>query len=253
MHLTNYSINKLSPLFVQNKDKKDGAEDCEEVVEEVEDVHASKWCFGELRNYFEANDLDFDALFDRIKDVVIKTLLAVEPQLCNEWARALEDEEAGWGARGPSGAHPASCFETYGFDILIDDELKPWLLEVNICPSLSSGSPLDKRIKTKLVADTLTLVGIRPPANVWRQLRGSVKRPSSDVIGMACDDSENYGMGSALRPGDLAKRAAKLAACDNPLNAIALFDELTWETVLEAHDQDMRCGGLERIFPTSDA
>jgi tubulin polyglutamylase TTLL4 len=47
----------------------------------------------------------------------------------------------------------------YGFDIIIDAKLKPWLLEVNVCPSLSSSSPLDKQIKTSLLCDTLHLVG----------------------------------------------------------------------------------------------
>ena len=51
------------------------------------------------------------------------------------------------------------CFEVYGFDIIIDAKLKPWLLEVNVCPSLSSSSPLDKMIKTKLLCDSLHLAG----------------------------------------------------------------------------------------------
>lgn len=34
-----------------------------------------------------------------------------------------------------------------GVDILIDSNLKAWLMEVNVSPSLSSSSPLDKKIK----------------------------------------------------------------------------------------------------------
>ena len=51
-------------------------------------------------------------------------------------------------------------FELYGFDILIDDRLKPWLMEVNVCPSLSSSSPMDRKIKHTLLTDILNLVGI---------------------------------------------------------------------------------------------
>ena len=54
-----------------------------------------------------------------------------------------------------------TCFELYGFDVIIDKNLKPWLLEVNVLPSLSSSSPFDKTIKTMLICDILTLVGIR--------------------------------------------------------------------------------------------
>lgn len=54
-----------------------------------------------------------------------------------------------------------SCFELYGFDVIIDESLKPWLLEVNVFPSLSSSSPFDKIVKSQLVCDTFTLIGIR--------------------------------------------------------------------------------------------
>jgi len=45
--------------------------------------------------------------------------------------------------------------------VIIDAELKPWILEVNCRPSLSSSSVFDKRIKTMVVCDALTLVGLQ--------------------------------------------------------------------------------------------
>jgi hypothetical protein len=54
-----------------------------------------------------------------------------------------------------------NCFEILGFDILVDSDLKPWILEVNLNPSLSTDSPLDFKIKSNLVTDTLNLIGLR--------------------------------------------------------------------------------------------
>ena len=54
------------------------------------------------------------------------------------------------------------CFELFGFDIMLDKKLKPWLIEVNVSPSLGSGSVLDKKVKTSLLCDTFNLVGFIP-------------------------------------------------------------------------------------------
>ena len=57
--------------------------------------------------------------------------------------------------------HRTNCFELFGFDILLDSDLEPWLLEVNLSPSLAVDSPLDFNIKTSLLSDTFNLVGLK--------------------------------------------------------------------------------------------
>lgn len=42
---------------------------------------------------------------------------------------------------------------------MIDADFKPWLLEVNVAPSLSSSSPYDKKVKTTLLSDAMHLMG----------------------------------------------------------------------------------------------
>lgn len=50
----------------------------------------------------------------------------------------------------------------YGFDIILDHKLKPWLLEINVLPSLSASSKMDRRIKTSLMTDIFGTIGIIP-------------------------------------------------------------------------------------------
>merc|ERR1711937_349036 len=48
--------------------------------------------------------------------------------------------------------------ELYGFDIMLDDKLKPWLIEVNASPSLACDFQVDIDVKHKLMQDTMRLV-----------------------------------------------------------------------------------------------
>lgn len=52
------------------------------------------------------------------------------------------------------------CFEILGFDIMLDANCKPYLLEVNHSPSFSTDSPLDEKIKGELIRDTIRLLGM---------------------------------------------------------------------------------------------
>lgn len=51
--------------------------------------------------------------------------------------------------------------QMFGFDVLVDEQQRPHLLEVNFAPSLNTDSDLDLEVKSKVVADLLTLAGIR--------------------------------------------------------------------------------------------
>lgn len=78
---------------------------------------------------------------------MIKTCISSEPNMLDMHTKSQERRNC--------------CFELYGFDILIDENLKPWLIEVNVCPSLSSSSPMDRKIKHTLITDLLNLIGIQ--------------------------------------------------------------------------------------------
>lgn len=49
----------------------------------------------------------------------------------------------------------SSCFEILGFDVLIDEKLKPWLIEINTAPSFATDTPFDFKIKKDAIADAV--------------------------------------------------------------------------------------------------
>jgi tubulin polyglutamylase TTLL5 len=134
MHLTNYSVNKKNSQFVQNENS-------------LEDNVGHKWSMSALFKHLNQQGADVSLLWSRIYDLIIKTVQTVEPKVVEQMRKYS--------------LHRCNCFDLYGFDVLIDAELKPWLMEVNLSPSLGTESPLDLHIKSTLIADALNLVGIR--------------------------------------------------------------------------------------------
>ncbi len=142
IHLTNFSINKKADNYKKNLGP--GAESASTAQDTEENEMSSKWSMEQLRQEYAKLGIDYEELFKKIKLLCVKTLMSVEPQITTAMRTAKSRSQ---------------CFEIYGFDVMIDHKLRPWLLEVNVAPSLSSSSPYDKQVKTRLLCDTLHLLG----------------------------------------------------------------------------------------------
>lgn len=136
VHLTNYSVQKKSETYTQNKSRSSN------------NLKASKWSLKTLQRVFEEHGKDYKSVKARMKDLIIKTIISADYRINDAMKAGTKYKDI--------------CFELYGFDIIIDANLKPWILEVNISPSFSSSSPFDKNLKTKLICDALTIVGVKP-------------------------------------------------------------------------------------------
>merc|ERR1712019_328434 len=94
-----------------------------------------KWSLQELREHFLSEALDYELMMTRIKDLVIKSLIAVEQVEVSGWHQGANFSGGTGDQVGRSLGPNQTCFEIYGFDVLVDESLTPWLLEVNIMPS----------------------------------------------------------------------------------------------------------------------
>ncbi|XP_050438880.1 tubulin polyglutamylase TTLL5 isoform X2 [Adelges cooleyi] len=201
MHLCNYSVNKSNPSYIRNLDPN------------RENV-GHKWSLSALLNHLRQECLiDTEALMTEIEDIVIKTIMSATAQMLPAINCFVPNNQ--------------NCFELYGFDILVDDKLKPWLLEVNLSPSLGIDSALDCRIKSSMICDLFTLIGI------------PVIDPT--VFGSSISSSRT----TERRPKSDVPRKRKASSVNNSLNG----DEK--RLLLHTIDQNRRSRGFIRIFPTS--
>jgi hypothetical protein len=71
-----------------------------------------------LKKKYKELGLNVDEIFGQIEDIIIKACISVEPYMLLGENRTF--------------LHHNNSFELYGFDIILDSNLKPWLLEVNV-------------------------------------------------------------------------------------------------------------------------
>ncbi|XP_070972911.1 tubulin polyglutamylase TTLL5 isoform X2 [Oncorhynchus clarkii lewisi] len=221
MHLTNYSVNKKSSDYVSCDDP------------EVED-YGNKWSMSAMLRYLKQEGKDTTLLMSQVEDLVIKAVLSAELQIATACKMFVP--------------HRNNCFELYGFDVLIDSNLKPWLLEVNLSPSLACDAPLDLKIKASMISDMFSIVGFVCQDPLLRQ-------PRSERV--ALDPGLKYPAPKAQRQRPLSanntdtdgpKEKPGSKQGDSTLGLTA--EEL--KVLRRIREEHERRGGFIRIFPTPE-
>jgi hypothetical protein len=94
----------------------------------------------------EQEQISIHGIWGRIDDAIVQTILSVSDFLKKGVAEQLSS--------GPY----SRCFQILGFDILLDQDLDPHLLEVNYRPSLGFDFPVERAMKEKMLAAAIKIV-----------------------------------------------------------------------------------------------
>lgn len=137
-HLTNYSVNKKNEHFQQPSN-----------AEHPDTGH--KRSLSSVFKELEENGHNIAALQEKIDKLIILTIMAVQPFIAHNYKTGIKVSDG-----------KSRCFEILGFDVMIDKNMKPWLLEVNHSPSFLCESPFDKQLKDDVITGALRILNLDP-------------------------------------------------------------------------------------------
>ncbi|CAL7947769.1 unnamed protein product [Xylocopa violacea] len=218
MHLTNSSVNKQNPAYVTN----DG----------VNSYKGHKWSFASLWSHLKQEGADVADLWSKIKDIVVKTLVAAESSMNATISENL--------------ISCYTCYELYGFDVLLDESLRPWLLEVNTLPSLQTDSPLDIAIKGPLLRNVLNMAGYQIP----KDEQVSSNRPHSKKYDSIAHNYKLYSMALSLDEKTKQNEINALQNRDEYLDRI--LENLTRDDLRQLvryEDELSQAEDFQKLFP----
>ncbi|CAF3166961.1 unnamed protein product [Rotaria socialis] len=228
MHLTNYSVNKYNVDYEISASNANG--------ENTGSKRSLKFLF----EYLRSQNQDANTLWRDIQNIILKTVFLAQPHLFAAYRMCRP---------GASPSSESVCFEILGFDILVDRNLKPWVLEVNRCPSFGTNEQIDFDIKMKLLLDTFELLRFRTSdrkkslaiekAEAQRRLYSNIGKTSRLL-----DDASLILSNGTYR--DFRTRQKKLADVKEKL--YLLQRETARETFENRH-----LGSFIRLFPVEDS
>ncbi|CAN0012023.1 unnamed protein product, partial [Scytosiphon promiscuus] len=244
MHLTNYSVNKASSNFTSDDSGESGFK------------RSIKW----FKKWLEEQGHDSGALWARLADACVKTLLTVGPMLRREYFMAnpipgyasaatksrTAASVATSGATQPPLPSRSTCFTIVGMDLMVDDKLEPWIIEINHLPSFRTETGMDLRIKKQLVFNTLSLLDVRVGAREeWQEEMERLKR------------TRFFGLPSKAAGGASPRTAPKGRLAAGTIYQQFFFlhkgatSRLAAGRARENFEQAVK-GGFERVFPPSE-
>jgi len=134
IHLTNFAINEKNIKFNMN---------------DKENFNSNIWNFSMFKNYLAKQNINFKTIYDKIKDIIIKSFLSFDQIYINKIEKLEINDK--------------KVFQLFGIDIMLNENLKPFLIEINgRIPNLVSKNKLDEEIKNELITDILNLIGLIP-------------------------------------------------------------------------------------------
>jgi hypothetical protein len=161
-HLTNYSLNKKNN-FDSN----------------IETGHKRPMSsiFAEVK----ARGFDVPALKAQIDEMIRLSVASVQPFLANNYRTAVSVNDG-----------KSRCFQLLGFDIMIDKNARPWLLEVNHMPMLDIDTAFDRELKFDVITGIFKILGLtagfrqevirRQKAETELRINGSTNLPIQPIF-----------------------------------------------------------------------
>ena len=133
--ITNIHVNKNNKRYIYPKNP--------------DDIESSNlWNLSILKNYYLKNKLDYVRLIEEIKDIFIKMVFSIR----NKLIKKINEFDMS----------SANFYHLIGFDIILDDKLKPYLLEANRRGNMRDDNAAEFGYIHNIIVDTLNIVGLGP-------------------------------------------------------------------------------------------
>jgi tubulin polyglutamylase TTLL5 len=215
IHLTNAAVNRQNQNTSVLQCLRDASED---------EAGGTKCSLEYLWRKLQDSGINTEAVWNSICEVVVKSLICADDVIPNQ----------------------PNSFELFGYDIMIDETLKVWLIEVNSSPSMETDCSFDEQTKSELIYDTISLVN---PMAFDAEALVSILRRRSDLSAVL----SKRGPSSGITPAAAFGSGSRMSAQDRAQLNEDIDSILLGQRIRPLGEMPENCGNYQRICPGSDA